>query len=90
MISCGGSGTTSTPPPLTYTVGGSVSGLSSSGLVLQDDGGNNLTVAANATSLTFSTAIANGGAYSVMVSAEPSNPSENCEPVSQIGQLRYA
>jgi glucuronoarabinoxylan endo-1,4-beta-xylanase len=90
MIGCGGSGTTSTPPPLTYTVSGLVSGLTSSGLVLQDNGGNNLTVAANATSFTFSTALASGSAYSVTVFTPPSNPSENCVVTNGSGTVAGA
>ena len=61
----------------TYTIGGSVSGLSGSGLVLQNNGGNNLTVTANGT-FTFATAIASGAAYSVTVQTQPSNPTQTC------------
>jgi hypothetical protein len=57
--------------PLTYTIGGTVSGLTSSGLVLQNNGGNNLTVASGSTSFTFSTGVVNGGSYSVTVSTQP-------------------
>jgi hypothetical protein len=59
----GGGGATS------YTVGGSVSGLSGS-VVLQNNGGDNLTVTTNAT-FTFATKVANGGAYSVTVLTQP-------------------
>src|SRR5208337_2983204 len=45
----------------TYTIGGTVFGLAGTGLVLQDNGGSNLTVTANG-SFTFSAAIASGGA----------------------------
>ena len=80
VIGCtGGSQNSSTPvTPVTYTIGGTISGLSGTGLVLQDNGGNNLTVSAGATSFTFSTAIASGGAYSVTVLTQPSNPTETC------------
>lgn len=54
-----------------YTIGGTVSGLSAKGLVLQDNGGDNLTVNANG-AFTFSTAIASGGAYAVSIHTEPS------------------
>ena len=54
-----------------------VSGLSGSGLVLQDNGGNNLPVAASG-SFTFTTAVASGGAYAVTVLTQPSNPVQNC------------
>ena len=61
-----------------YTVGGSISGLTGSGLVLQDNAGDNLKVAANATSFTFPTAIASGAAYAVTVLTQPSNPAQTC------------
>jgi hypothetical protein len=64
--SSGGSGT----PPATYTVGGTVSGLTGS-VVLQDNGGDNLMVSANG-SFTFATALAQGAAYDVTVATEPS------------------
>jgi hypothetical protein len=62
----------------TYTIGGTISGLSSSGLVLQNNGGNNLSVAAGATSFTFSTPIPAGSTYSVTVLTQPSNPAQTC------------
>jgi hypothetical protein len=43
---CGG-GSTTTPPPTTYSIEGMVSNLSGTGLVLQDNGGNNLPIIAN-------------------------------------------
>jgi sugar lactone lactonase YvrE len=45
--------------------------------VLQDNGGNSLPVPANA-SFVFTTALASGAAYSVTVSTQPANPSQNC------------
>ncbi len=62
----------------TYTIGGSISGYAGSGLVLQDNGGNNLSVTSGATSFTFSQAINAGSTYSVTVLTQPSSPSENC------------
>jgi len=56
-------------PPPTYTIGGSVAGLSGS-VVLQDNGGNDLTVAANGP-FTFGTALTTGAAYSVTVRTNP-------------------
>jgi len=40
-----------------FTVGGTVSGLTGTGLVLQNNGGSNLSVSASATTFTFSAAI---------------------------------
>ena len=57
--------------PTTFTVGGTISGLTTSGLVLQDNAGDNLTVAANATTFTFATALASGAAYAVTILTQP-------------------
>ncbi|MGD1081709.1 MAG: hypothetical protein ABR881_25610 [Candidatus Sulfotelmatobacter sp.] len=46
FLACDG-GKTTPPPPIMYTIGGMVSGLSGAGLVLQNNGGNNLPVSAN-------------------------------------------
>ena len=64
-------GTTTTASG-TFTIGGTISGLTASGLVLQNNAGDNLTVASGATSFTFATALASGAAYSVTVLAQPS------------------
>src|SRR5215472_1304116 len=55
--------------PVTYSVGGSVSGLSGT-VVLQDNGGDNLSVSANG-SFTFATKLAGGSAYAVTVLSQP-------------------
>src|SRR6185437_17070528 len=76
--SSGGGGSPPPPPPQSYTIGGSISGLSASGLVLQDNGGDNLTVASGSKSFTFSTSVASGSQYAVTVLTPPSNPSQTC------------
>ena len=67
----GGGGGGAPPPPTTYTIGGTVTGLSASGLTLNDNGGDTLTVASGATTFTFSTALASGAAYAVTVATQP-------------------
>ena len=67
----GGGGSGTTPPPTTYTIGGTVSGLAASGLTLDDNGGDTLTVSSGATTFTFSTALASGAAYAVTVASQP-------------------
>ena len=52
------------------TVGGTVSGLTGTGLVLQNNGGDNLSVAANGT-FNFATAVASGAAYAATVLTQP-------------------
>jgi hypothetical protein len=53
----------------TYSVGGTVSGLSGT-VVLQDNGGDNLSVAVNG-GFTFATPLVSGAAYSVTVKTNP-------------------
>ena len=53
-----------------YSVGGSITGLSQSGLTLAS-GSNRVTVAAGATSFTLPTLLASGATYSVSVTAQP-------------------
>ncbi|MFZ0499500.1 MAG: SMP-30/gluconolactonase/LRE family protein, partial [Steroidobacteraceae bacterium] len=77
----GGSGTT--PSATTYTIGGTISGLAASGLTLDDNGGNTLTVASGATTFTFSTALASGTAYAVTVASQPTG--ETCTVSSGTG-----
>ena len=76
LASCGSVG--SAPAPPTYTIGGTVSGLSGTGLVLQANGGNNLQVSAGATNFAFTTSVASGGSYSVTVLSQPTSPSQTC------------
>ncbi len=72
LASCG-----STTAPTTYTIGGSVSGLTGTGLVLQDNGGDNLSIISNG-AFTFATAIVTGNNYAVTVLTQPSNPAQTC------------
>lgn len=61
----------------TFTVGGKVSGLTGSGLVLQNNGADNKTVTENG-SFTFDTALKDGALYSVTVYQQPSSPAQSC------------
>jgi len=80
MVGCGGGGGDSgspPPPPATYSIGGTVTGLTGSGLVLQDNAGGDLAVPATG-AFTFATRLGNGAAYSVTVKTQPSAPAQNC------------
>ena len=68
----------------TYSVGGSVAGLSTAGLVLAN-GSDTASVAAGATTFTFPTAVSSGTSYSVTISAQPANAT--CSVASGSGSV---
>jgi hypothetical protein len=65
---CGGSGAGG--PPASQTVGGSISGLASAGLVLAN-GSDTVSPASGATAFTFAVAVASGASYAVVVKTQP-------------------
>jgi hypothetical protein len=69
-------------PVIPVTVGGTVSGLSGSGLVLQLNGANDLPVSANG-NFKFPKTLAKGSSYSVSVKASPFAPVKQSCSVSQ-------
>jgi hypothetical protein len=71
-VNCGGGGGNGP-----FTIGGTVTGLSGTGLTLQDNGGDNLTITGN-TTFTFATKIAKNQPYNVAVFASPSSPVQTC------------
>ena len=73
----GGGGGGGTPSSTTFTIGGSVSGLAGTGLVLQDNGADNLTITGTGTvQFTFKTVVS--GAFAVTVLTQPSSPAQTC------------
>jgi N-acetylneuraminic acid mutarotase len=76
VVGCGGPSKSSQPAASTYTISGTVAGASGAGLVLQNNGGSDLTVSANATSFSFATPVTSGGVYSVTVLTQPAG--ETC------------
>jgi hypothetical protein len=73
-------------PPATYRIGGHVSGLLGSGLVLQQNGGDDLAISADGT-FAFSTPVQDGGAYSVTVFAQPGSPAQTCTVANASGTV---
>jgi uncharacterized repeat protein (TIGR03803 family) len=71
----------------THTVGGSVSGLTTGGLVLAN-GTDTLAVAANATHFTMPTAVATGSTYNVTVRTHP--PLQSCSVTNGTGPVAGA
>ena len=73
----------------TYTIGGSVSGVEGSGLVLQNNAGDDLSIDANG-GFTFSTVLVDGSGYAVTVKTQPSNPNQTCSISNGSGVLAGA
>ena len=84
LAACGGGGgggsntggSTSGGGTSSFTIGGTVTGLNASGLVLTDNGGDNLTVASGSSSFTFATQLTSGSTYDVAVGTQPTG--ETC------------
>ena len=75
LIACGG-GPSSPPPPM-YTVGGVVTGLKGSGLVLQNNAGTVLAISVSGP-FNFADRLDSGAAYAVTVATQPAAPTQNC------------
>jgi hypothetical protein len=71
-----------------FSVGGSISGLMGSGLVLASGSNNTVAVAANATSFTLPAPIAAGGNYAVTVATQPSG--QTCTVANGSGTIASA
>ena len=63
------------PPPPTYSIGGVVTQLSGSGLKLQNNGNDEITISGDG-SFTFTTPLTSGAEYAVTISQQPTG--ENC------------
>jgi 6-phosphogluconolactonase (cycloisomerase 2 family) len=72
-----------------YTVSGSVSGLAGTGMVLQDNSGDDLTISANG-AFTFAASVASGANYSVTVKTQPSLLSQACTVTNGSGAVSSA
>jgi len=80
----------SAPPVPTYTIGGTIAGLTGSGLLLQLNGGGNLPVNPNATAFTFITQLASGAAYAASVLTQATGPSQTCTVTNGSGTVGSA
>jgi hypothetical protein len=61
-----------------FAVGGTVAGFTGTGLVLRDNGGDDLTVPDGASSFVFPTKVASGAAFAVTVHTQPTGPNQTC------------
>lgn len=73
----------------TFSVGGAVSGLSGSGLVLRNNGVDDLSVIANG-AFSFATPLESGGTYNVTVASQPTNPTQTCTVSNGTGTIEGA
>jgi len=72
-----------------YTVGGSVSGLTGDGLILQNNGQDDLPVSGDGV-FTFPTALRDGSSYDVTVASQPSDITLECAVADGSGELSGA
>ena len=71
----------------TYTVGGTISGLAAgNSVVLQNNGGDYLTVNANG-GFIFATSLVDGDAYNVTVLTQPTSPNQMCSIANGTGTI---
>lgn len=75
----------------TYTIGGgAITNLLGTGLVLQNNGGDNLTIANTDSSYTFATAVDDGSTYAVAPLTQPSSPNQTCVIANASGTVSAA
>jgi hypothetical protein len=70
----------------TYKIGGTVTGLVGTGLVLQNNGGNDLHIATDG-SFTFAVPVASGANYNVTIKTQPTNPAQTCSVSGGMGTI---
>jgi hypothetical protein len=93
LASCGGSGGGTTgggggPPAPLYAVGGTMSGLQGV-VVLRNNGGDDVTVSANG-AFQFATTEADGAAFAITVSTQPTSPAQTCSVANGSGAVAGA
>ena len=74
---------------LSFPIGGNVSGLAGSGLVLQNNLGDDLTISSNG-EFTFATEVLSAAGYAVTVKTQPANLSQTCTVGSGTGTVLAA
>jgi 6-phosphogluconolactonase len=86
FLACTGCGGAGTSPPVPLTVGGTVTGLTGTGLVLTDPSAGSVAVVASGT-FTLPKALQPGSSYSVSVQSDPVNPPQACRVASGSGEI---
>lgn len=70
----------------TYAIGGTVTGLSGTGLALQNNGGDHFVVRDNG-SFVFASTLFSGGTYNVTVATHPTAPTQSCSVSNGVGTV---
>ena len=81
LSACGGD-----DAPELHEVGGTVTGLSGTGLVLENSSGDDLSVSADG-SFTFPKSVARGATYAVSVKTQPTQPPQTCVIANGSGRI---
>lgn len=93
LMSCSGANNSKNSASSTatedFTVKVTVTGLQGSGLALQDNGADNLSVTANGT-FGFSEALPSGSTYKITVLTQPTKPSQTCAVTNGTGTIGNA
>ena len=71
----------------TKPLGGSIAGLTGTGLVLQNNAGDNITISAGSAGFGFPTGVAIGRGYSITVLTQPSSPAQACSVGNGLGNV---
>lgn len=85
----GGGGDAVNPQPLSYSIGGTVAGLTGQGLILRNSNGDSVSVPASG-SFTFPVALGSGAAYAVTVAMQPAAPAQTCVVMNGSGMVSTA
>lgn len=71
-----------------YTIGGTVTGLQAQGLVLQNNGGDDISIAPGASvSFQFATSLSGGAPYAVTIKSQPSGWTQACDVTNGSGTV---
>jgi hypothetical protein len=89
LAACGGGGSGTSGPPPAFGVGGTVTGLTGSGLVLQVNGGFTLGVSANG-AFRLPLGFPDGSTYNVTVVVNPHGPNQLCTVSGGSGTIHGA
>ena len=78
-----------TPTASTFSITAAITGLTASGLVLQNNGGGSVTIVAGATTATIASTANDGATYAVTVQAQPAGQVCTVANGSGTGRIRF-